>query len=345
MSLPQVIHQYVLKRYAQPGEGIVPEQFEWQEVPFPSELPAGSVAVKVTYISCDPTQRGWITNKPGYMPPVAIGEVMRSGAMGEVIASKNPGFAVGDLVQGVLGWRDYVVGSAIDVLNWSKLPPNTPPEFALGLCGISGLTAYFGLFSVGKLRPGETLLVSGAAGAVGQLVVQLGKISGARVIGIAGGPEKCAFVKSLGADDCIDYKKEKLGERLDQLFPRGVGAAGIDVFFDNVGAEQLDAALQHLSVGARIALCGQIANYNGSEGSKQGICNMFELINKRASIQGFLFPDYKAEFPSAVQRLVSWAQQGKLKLKADVQQGLKDAPKHANRVLTGENAGKQMFKV
>jgi len=164
MSLPKVIHQHVLKRHAQAGEGIIPELFEWQEVPFPSHEHDGCIVVKVTYISCDPTQRGWIANLPGYLPPVAVGAVMRAGAMGEVVASKNSKFVVGDLVQGLFGWRDYAVLNAVEALEVSKLPPGTPPGFGLGLCGISGLTAYFGLFGSGKLKGGGKLLVSGAAG-------------------------------------------------------------------------------------------------------------------------------------------------------------------------------------
>jgi len=177
------------------------------------------------------------------------------------------------------------------------------------------------------------------------MVVQFGKLANARVIGIAGGSEKCALVKRLGAEDCIDYKSENINERLDKLFPRGVNAPGIDVFFDNVGSEQLVAALNHPSVGARVVLCGQIASYTGELGPEGSVYNLFELINKRATIEGFLFLDHKNQFPAAIQRIVGWATQGKLTLQVDEQQGLKDAPKHTNRVLTGENKGKQIFKV
>jgi NADPH-dependent curcumin reductase CurA len=342
MSLPKVNHQWVLKRYAKPGEGILQEQFEWREVPFPANLPDGSVVVKITYLSCDPSQRVMITNLPGSPARVKPGEVMKSFGMGEVIATKNPGFAVHDLVSGWLGWQEYVISSAVEVLGWTKLPPNATPEYGLGICGISGLTAYVGLFEVVKLTAGETVLVSGAAGSVGQLVVQLALLGGARVIGIAGGPEKCEFVKRLGAADCIDYKNEKLEERLEALFP---GASGIDVFFDNVGSQQLSEALRHLRSKARVALCGQIANYSDRYNPKHAIYNMIDIIYKGATINGFSYVDYKARFPVAIDRMANWWKHDKLRLLVDMQRGLENAPQVANRLFTGENIGKQILQV
>jgi len=273
---------------------------------------------------------------------VQLGEVMRASGVGTVVESHHPGFAKGDLVSGLLGWREYYVARPdAGLLPLTKLPPSTPVEFSLGVLGLSALTAYFGLLHApGSMKAGDAVLVSGAAGAVGSMVIQIAKLAGARtLVGIAGGADKCKLVKELGADVCIDYKSEDVHARLKALFPNG-----IDVFFDNVGGSQLGAALDNLALNARVAMCGQISTYTDVK-SAVGPGNLFELINRRASINGFLILDFLPQVPAAVERLLGWAKQGKLKMKMDVATGLKDAPAHTNRVLTGANFGKQIIKL
>jgi NADPH-dependent curcumin reductase CurA len=239
-------------------EGMVsPANFELREVPLP-EPGDGEILVRSLYLAFEPAMRGWMEDRPSYIPPVAIGEVMRGGVVAQVVASNDPDFAVGSLVQGMLGWQEYAVTGKGRV---TPIPDGTPPTWPLGVLGITGLTAYFGLLDIGKPASGETVVVSGAAGATGSVAAQIARIHGCRVIGIAGGSEKCAWLTGdARLDAAIDYKSEDVGARLDTLCPDGV-----DVFFDNVGGDILDAVLARIALRARIVLCGGISGYNEKE--------------------------------------------------------------------------------
>src|ERR1700722_14364087 len=245
---------------------------------------AGEVLVGNTMLSCDPTQRGWIAFDT-YLPAVKIGEVVRSMGAGRIVASNNPGFAIGDIVSGLVGWQDYVVMNPKGQLN--KLPPGAPLELAMSVFGATGITAYFGLIDVGRPVAGETVVVSGAAGATGSVVGQIAKIKGCRVVGIAGGAEKCRWLTDeAGFDAAIDYKSENVPARLKELCPKG-----IDIFFDNVGGAILDAALARLAMRVRLLLCGRTANFNAPEPSR-GPKNYLSLAFLRGRMEGFLVLDY-----------------------------------------------------
>jgi NADPH-dependent curcumin reductase CurA len=312
--------------------------FRWSVEPVP-EIKDGEILVRVLYLSCDPTQRGWIS-RDTYMPAVKIGEVVRSGGVGRVIASKNSGFIVGDLVNGLVGWQDYSVMDATGMFKPSKLPPNVPIPLAMGTLGLTGLTAYFGLLEVGRPKEGETVLVSGAAGATGSVVAQIARIKGCRVVGIAGGKEKCDWLKSdVGIENVIDYKSEDVGARVRELCPKGV-----DIFFDNVGGEQLDIALARLAMNGRIVLCGAIAQYTEAT-LPPGPKNYTNLIVKRGRMEGFLVSDHMARAGQAIADLAGWVREGKIKDRVDIQNGLENAPKTLNRLFTGANIGKQLLKI
>jgi len=284
--------------------------------------------------------RIWASDRPQYMPPVGLGEVMRALGIATVQASKNADFAPGDRFTGLVGWSEYAVGHPV-LLGWNKVPQGVPEEIVLGPLGLTGLTAYFGLFDLGKPLAGDVVLVSGAAGATGSAVVQLAKISGCRVVAIAGGADKVKTVKEkYGADDVIDYKSENLRQRVKEL----AGPNGYNVYFDNVGGESLEAALDNLALRARVILCGAIAGYNASSGS--GPANYLQLLMKRATMGGFIVLDYKDRFGEAVGRLGAWVQAGKLKYETDVQEGpLEKAPEVLNRLYNGANKGKQLHKL
>jgi NADPH-dependent curcumin reductase CurA len=273
------------------------------------------------------------------MDPVEIGDVMNAFCVGVVMASKSPKFVPGDWVSGLLGWQSY---AAMHASRISKLPQNYPnPQHFLGVLGISGLTAYMGLKEIGQVKPGETLVVSAAAGAVGELVVGLGKIWGARVIGIAGSDEKCKYVKEvLGADDCIDYKKENVAKGLKRLCPNGV-----DVYFDNVGGEILDIVLSIVKDYARIVCCGAISGYNTASNESYRLRNYPRLIIKRARMEGFIYFDFKEKIPAAVKDLMDLVKNGKLKFREDFLEGIDNAPSALQRLLTGGNIGKVMVRV
>jgi NADPH-dependent curcumin reductase len=329
--------QWVLS--ARPKEMVERENFEWREEPVP-QVGEGEFLVRNLWLSCDPAQRAWMEIDT-YIPVLPLGEVMLSGSAGEVVESKHPDFAEGDLVAGAFGWQEYAVsdgGSGIFGVN--KVPPGVDLPTALSLFGITGLTAYIGLLDVGQPKPGETVLVSGAAGAVGSLVCQIAKVKDCRVIGIAGGAAKCEWLRSeLGVDDAVDYKGEDVLARIGELCPNGV-----DVFFDNVGGEILDAALDHIAIGARVVLCGAISGYSDFE-QRPGIRNYHQLIVRRGAMRGFLIFDHMARVPQAIGDLASWAAAGKIKNQVDVVEGLENAPDALNRLFTGRNLGKQLVKV
>ena len=298
---------------------------------------AGELVVKLRYISLDPAMRGWMNDAKSYIPPVAIGEVMRALALGEVVASNDPGFAPGDLAVGLFGVQRYATTSAKHA---TKILPIAPLPLFLSTLGMPGLTAYFGLLDVGQPKPGDTVVVSGAAGAVGSVVGQIAKIKGCRVVGIAGGAAKCAYVtRELGFDAAIDYKAVEVGRALREQCPNG-----IDVYFDNVGGDILDAALARLALRARVVICGAISQYN-TTGAVTGPSNYLSLLVNRASMTGMVVLDYTARFPQAIMEMAGWMAAGTLKSKEDIVPGLETFPTTLLKLFAGENDGKLILDV
>jgi len=280
-----------------PVELFTDDCFELVEEPVP-DPGDGEAVVKMEYLSLDPTQRGWARDEPSYLPPVQIGEVMRGAGIGRVVASKNDAFPVGGAVTGLLGWQEYaLVGGTTGALA-NPLPDGIDLLDAVSLYGSTGITAYFGLTDIGQLQAGETLVVSGAAGGVGSIAGQIGKILDCHVVGIAGGKEKCRLVvEELGFDDCIDYKKGNVGAALREACPDG-----IDVYFDNVGGDILDAALEEMKDFGRIVACGMISGYTAAE-RPPGPRNIFRIVSKRLRMQGFIVIDYLPRFAKAAIQL------------------------------------------
>lgn len=321
--------------------GMVSEaNFDYVETPIP-EIQAGEVLVRNLYLSFDPTQRGWMTDRESYLPPVEIGAPMRAGSVGQVMSSQHPDYAVGQLVQTTGCWQDYVVAApGRGPMGLTILPDNVSPEMMLSVFGITGLTAYFGLLDIGDPKPGETVLVSGAAGATGSVVGQIAKIKGCRVVGIAGGAKKCAWLKEEGGfDDVIDYKSEDVGEAIQRTCPDRV-----DVFFDNVGGAILEAALDHIALHSRIVMCGAISGYN-SDSAVPGPKNLMNIISRRTKMQGFIILDYIDQAPSAIAQLGEWIAKGQMRFEVDVQAGFENIPATLKRLFTGENMGKQLLKI
>ena len=336
MSIPKTYRRVVLMRRP-PGEPAETD-FKVEEVPMP-EPRHGEVLVKVVYLSLDPYMRGRMRDAASYSAPVAIGGVMTGGVVGEVAASQNPAFKAGDTVEGSLGWQEYAVaaGPALRKVDPSLAPIST----ANGVLGMPGMTAYFGLLDVGQPKAGETIVVSAASGAVGQLVGQIGKISGCRVVGIAGGPKKCAFVKDeLGFDACLDYKAEKdLDAALKAACPNG-----IDVYFDNVGGEISDAVFRALNFFARVALCGSISQYNAAS-TAMGPRLLGTFVGKRVTMRGFIVSDFINRWPPALRQMGEWVKSGKLKYREDIVQGIDKAPRAFIGMLRGENFGKMLVRM
>ncbi len=298
----------------------------------------GEVVIQVLYLSLDPAMRGWMTDKPSYIPPVGLNEVMRAIAVGKVTASNNPKFAVGDHVTGLLGVQEYAYsnGQGLTKVD-SKL---APLPLYLSTLGMPGLTAYFGLLEVGQPKAGDTVVVSGAAGAVGSVVGQIAKIKGARVVGIAGGADKCRYlVEELGFDAAIDYKTENVAEALKTHCPNGV-----NVYFDNVGGDILDAVLTRLARGARIVICGAISQYNNTAPVK-GPANYLSLLVQRATMTGIVVSDYYDRAGEAAMVMAGWIQSGKLKTREDVVDGLDKFPQAFDMLFSGANNGKLVLKV
>jgi NADPH-dependent curcumin reductase len=317
----------------------LPQRTDWSYTEEPVGEPAGDqVLVKILYISLDPAMRGWMNAGRSYMPPVGIGEVMRALAVGRVTASKHPGFAVGDHVSGPFGVQEYGVS---DGKYLTKVDLGIAPiPVHLSVLGMTGRTAYFGLLEVGQPKPGETVVVSAAAGAVGSLVGQIARIKGCRAVGIAGGAEKCRYlVDELGFDAAVDYKSQDVRAALKEHCPNG-----IDVYFDNVGGDILEAALSRLARGARIVLCGAISQYNAT-GRPHGPSNYMALLVHRATMRGFLVGDYAARNDEATRALAAWLADGKLRSREDIVEGLETFPDTLNEFFTGENIGKLMIKV
>jgi NADPH-dependent curcumin reductase CurA len=318
----------------------LPKRSDWQYTEeVVGEPKEGEILVEVQYLSLDPAMRGWMNDAKSYIRPVGIGEVMRAGGAGKVLASKHPKFSQGDLVSGAFGVQQYAVSDGKGVVKVDTRFASLPTY--LGTLGMPGMTAYFGLLEIGKPKAGETVVVSGAAGAVGMVVGQIAKIKGCTVVGIAGGSEKCAFLKSeLGFDAAIDYKGEDVKKALKEHCPKG-----IDVYFDNVGGEILDAALARLAMHARIVICGAISQYNATEGMK-GPANYMSLLVNRASMTGMVVFDWADRYAEAAREMAGWIAAGKLKAKEDVVEGGVDAfPETLLKLFKGENFGKLVLKV
>ncbi len=311
-------------------------RLEEGEVPQPGD---GEALARVRYLSIDPTIRTWMDDAPGYLPPIELGEVVRSGGIAEVIDSNTGAFAPGQLLFGFTGWQDYVVASP--QTGYQPLPDGVSPTLALSLLGITGMTAYFGLIDVGRVHEGDVVVVSGAAGATGSTVGQIARIKGAKkVIGIAGGPQKCAhIVDELGFDAAIDYKNDNIAARLREEAPDG-----IDLYFDNVGGEILDTCLAQLALRGRIVLCGAISGYNDRAGAR-GPANYASLIIKRGRMEGFLILDYLDRLDAARTEMAGWLAEGKIKSSEHVVDGLEHAVDALNLLFTGGNTGKVIVKV
>ncbi|MBQ4802479.1 NADP-dependent oxidoreductase [Aquimarina sp. MMG015] len=320
-------------------EGL-PDKTTWelQENPIP-EPKEGEVLIKHHYISLDPAMRGWMREGKSYIEPVELDDVMRAGSIGEVIKSNNHSkFNEGDFVTGWGGVQQYTVTNGD---NWYTVDPKLAPlPMYIGTLGMPGMTAYFGILEVGKIKEGDTVLVSGAAGAVGSIVGQIAKIKGCRVIGIAGGKEKCNYIKDvLGFDAAIDYKSGDIYEAIKNECPKG-----IDVYFDNVGGEILDAALSRLRMQARIVICGAISQYNNME-DMRGPKNYLSLLVNRATMQGMVVMDYAKDYGKAAREMGGWLAQGKLKSKEDIYNGIENFHETFLRLFSGNKMGKLVLKV
>lgn len=330
-----VNHQF---RLASRPEGMVGrEHFDYVEEALP-ELKDGQVLIKNTYISLDPAMRGWMAAGRSYIPPVEIGEVMRAGTVGTVLESKGARLVAGDDVTGWLGVQEYAVCEENAVFKVDTTEISLPKY--LGALGMPGMTAYFGLLEVGAPKEGETVVVSGAAGAVGSVVGQIAKLKGCRVVGIAGGPDKCAWiVDELGFDAAIDYKSQDVGAALREHCPEG-----IDVYFDNVGGDILDAALARLARGGRVVVCGAISQYNNLDAVK-GPSNYMSLLVNRARMQGFVVMDYMSRYPEATREMAAWIADGRLIAREDVVEGFDSFPDALGKLFAGENVGKLVLKI
>ncbi len=317
----------------------LPKASDWNFTTEPVAQPAdGQVLVKVLQLSLDPAMRGWMNEGRSYIPPVGIGEVMRAGGVGKVVASRDPGFAVGDHVSGSLGVQEYCLAQAKHLAK-IDLRLGTLAQW-LNALGMPGMTGYFGLLEVAQPRAGETVVVSGAAGAVGQTVGQVARIKGCRAVGIAGGRSKCDFaVNELRYDACIDYKAGDVKDGLKQHCPKGV-----DVYFDNVGGEILDTVLTRINRGARIVICGAISQYNNTTPVK-GPANYLSLLVNRARMQGMVVFDYADRYGLAVKDIAQWMREGKFVSKEDVVPGIENFPVTLNKLFSGENFGKLVLKV
>jgi NADPH-dependent curcumin reductase len=319
----------------------LPKESDWSMTEEPVPTPgAGEFVVAISHISLDPAMRGWMNAGASYIDPVEVDDVMRAGAVGRIVASEHPGFAVGEHVYGAFGVQEHALSDGGGVI---KIDPELAPlPCYLGTLGMTGMTAYFGLFDTGRMQEGDTVVVSGAAGAVGMAVGQMAKIKGAaKVIGIAGGAEKCRWlVEELGFDAAIDYKAEDVRRALRTAAPNGV-----DVYFDNVGGEILDAVLTRLARGARIVICGAVSQYNSTEGVR-GPANYLSLLVARASMTGMVVFDYAARFGQAATEIAGWMQEGRLISREHiVDGGVAAFPETLLKLFNGENVGKLVLSV
>jgi NADPH-dependent curcumin reductase len=318
----------------------LPKPSDWEYVEGPAPEPAdGQFLVELEYLSLDPAMRGWMNDGRSYVPPVGIGEVMRAGGIGRVAESRHSDYDVGDLVFGQFGIQRYAIsdGRGVHLVDTAL----APAPVHLGALGMTGLTAYFGLLDIGRPEPGQTVVVSGAAGAVGSVVGQIARIKECRVVGIAGGPEKCEWLTDeLGFDAAIDYKRDDLRAQLREETPDGV-----DVYFDNVGGEMLDEVLRRLARGARVVICGAISQYNAEQPPK-GPANYMQLLVMRASMTGFLVFDFADRYPEALAQLAGWLNAGKLQSREDiVRAGIEQFPEVFLMLFRGENTGKLILQL
>ena len=316
----------------------------WQFTTEPVGEPAeGGVLVKTLYLSLDPAMRGWMNDAKSYIPPVGIGEVMRAGGIGVVVASKNPAYAVGDHVSAGLGVQEYCLIAQSELARSGIFKVDAKVGTLtqwLNVLGMPGMTGYFGLSDIGQPKAGETVVVSGAAGAVGQTVGQLAKIRGCRAVGIAGGPAKCDWVvRELGFDACIDYKSGSVRDGLKEHCPKGV-----DIYFDNVGGEILDHVLAKINRKARIIICGAISQYNNTA-PVQGPKNYLSLLVNRARMEGMVVFDYADRYPVAIVEMAAYLKDGRMKSKEDVVAGLDTFPEALLKLFSGENFGKLVLQV
>ena len=326
---------------ARPVGRVKPTDFNLVEAPIPEPGP-NQVLVRNLYLSLDPTNRIWMSDQDQYMEPVALGDVMRGAGIGQVIRSNNPAVPVGTLMSGLIGWQDYVVVGGEKPAAVSPVPKGlgVPVEALMGVCGATGLTAYFGLMDVGQPKAGETVVVSAAAGATGSVVGQIAKIVGCRVVGIAGSDAKCAWLRDeLGFDAAVNYKAPDFRKQLKAACPNG-----IDVDFENVGGDILDTVLRYINLRARIVLCGLIATYN-AEKPVPGPYNIGNLLMRRARMEGFIILDYAPRYGEGVRQLATWYKEGRLKHRDTIVEGLEQAPTAINKLFDGENTGKLMVKI
>jgi NADPH-dependent curcumin reductase CurA len=329
--------QWLLR--ARPVGMVKESDFELRESPLPA-VKDGEALVRVLFVGFDPAMRGWMEDRPSYIPPVGLGEVMRAGGVGQIVESRRSDLKVGDSVQGMFGWQEYSIAAPGGLMSATPLPKGMPLPWPLGVCGITGLTAYFGLLDLGKPKAGETVVVSGAAGATGSIAAQVAKLQGCRVVGIAGGADKCRWLtEQAHLDAAIDYKREDVAGRLRELCPKG-----IDVYFDNVGGEILDAALANLAQRARVVLCGGISGYNEATPAP-GPRNLMNLVITRSRMEGFIVIDYVPRFAEGAAKLAQWVAEGKLAHAEDIQRGIENAPKTFLRLFQGKNLGKQLLQV
>jgi NADPH-dependent curcumin reductase CurA len=315
----------------------VADNFELATVDLPAPG-AGEVQVRNHWMTVDPYMRGRMNDVKSYSPPFALGEAMQGGAVGEVIASNDPSLAVGDLVQSMYGWREAfnAPASAVQKLETFGLPP----QAFLGVAGMPGMTAWVGLLKIAAMKDGDVVFVSGAAGAVGQIVVQIAKIKGNTVIGSCGGADKVAYLKSIGCDEVIDYKAEKdLTAALNRVAPKG-----IDVYFENVGGEHMDAAIAAARPFARFALCGMISQYN-STGEMYGVKNLIQAVGKSIRLEGFIVSNSFQHLPEFLKDMSGWIAGGKIQWKETIDEGIENAPGAFLKLFKGENTGKMLVKL
>ena len=335
--MPDTNRQWILA--ARPKDLVTPDVLQLKESPLPA-LEDGQALARVKYLSIDPTMRIWMANIPQYMPPVQIGEVMRAFGLAEIVESRRPDFKKGDKIMGFIGLQAFALVTGEEPRSFQKLPsiPFLSDINFLGTLGINGLTAYFGLLDIAKPESGETLVVSAAAGATGSIAGQIGKIHGCRVVGIAGSDEKCNWIKNdLGFDAAINYKHPDWKAQLVAATPRGV-----DINFENVGGEIMQAVLDRMNLHGRVVLCGLISGYTRQD---PGLASFAQVLIKRLRVEGFIILDYVAKFMDAAKQLGMWKMTGKLKDKQTVVHGLEKAPEAINMLFRGDNIGKLVVEL
>ena len=335
--MPNTTRQW--KLVARPTGLISPTDLQLSESPIPT-LQDGQALARVKYLSIDPTMRVWMSDIPQYMPPVALGDVMRSFGLAEIVESRHPDFKKGDKLSGLTGLQDYVLIDGKEARSFQKLPsiPFLSDTNFLGLLGINGLTAYFGLLEIGKPQSGETLIVSAAAGATGSIVGQIGKIHGCRVVGIAGSDDKCQWIKNeLGFDAAINYKHPDWRQQLAAATPNG-----IDIDFENVGGEIMQAVLDRMNLHGRVILCGLISSYTRED---PAMASFGQVLMKRLRVEGFIIIDYASRFMDAAKQLGMWKMMGKLKDRQTIVKGLEKAPEAINMLFEGKNIGKLIVEL